>query len=63
MKSNPKPSAEYTNFENAMRAIMRAPKAEVNRVLAEEKVERAKMPRRGPKPKISTLGHASDGKA
>ncbi len=59
MKSNPKPSAEYTNFENAMRAIMRAPKAEVNRVLAEEKAERAKMPRRGPKPKISTSGHAS----
>jgi uncharacterized protein YgiM (DUF1202 family) len=50
MKSNPKMSPEYTNFENAMRAILRAPKSEVNRVLAEEKAERAQKPKRGPKP-------------
>ncbi len=31
MKSNPKPSAEYTNFENAMRVLIRVPKSDVNR--------------------------------
>lgn len=59
MKSNPKPSPEYTNFENAMRTILRASKAEVNRVLAEEKTERATKPKRGPKPRVSASGHAS----
>ena len=53
MKSNPKPSAEYTNFENAMRSILRASKTDVNRVLAEEKVANAGKPKRGPKPKAS----------
>jgi hypothetical protein len=59
MKSNPKPSAEYTNFENAMRAILRAPKADVDRVLAEEKAERATKPKRGPKPHSSASDHVS----
>ena len=59
MKSNPKHSAEYMNFENAMRAIMRAPKADVERVLAEEKAERATKPKRGPKPHSSASDHAS----
>jgi hypothetical protein len=58
MKSNPKPSAAYTNFENAMRAIMRAPKADVERVLEEERAERATKPKRGPKPHSSASGHA-----
>jgi len=48
-----KQSAEYTNFEHAMRAIMRAPKADVERMLAEEKAERATKPKRGPKPHAS----------
>jgi len=60
MKSSPKPSAEYTNFENAMRVLVRVPKAEVNRLLAEEKLANAGKPKRGPKPKAS--GHASGDK-
>lgn len=59
MKSNPERSLEYMNFENAMRAALRVSKADVNRVLAEEKAERAKMPKRGPKSKTSASGHAS----
>jgi len=60
MKSNPKPSAEYTNFENAMRVLIRVPKAEVSQMLAEEKLANAGKPKRGPKPKAS--GHGSGGK-
>ena len=60
MKSNPRPSAEYTNFENAMRVLVRVPKAEVTRMLAEEKLANAGKPKRGPKPKAS--GHASGDK-
>jgi hypothetical protein len=62
MKSNPKRSAEYTNFENAMRTILRASKADVTRVLAEEKAANAGKPKRGPKPKISASGPASGDK-
>jgi len=47
------PSGEYRNFENAMRAMLRASKADVNRVLAEEKLANAGKPKRGPKPKTS----------
>jgi len=60
MKSNSKPSAEYTNFENAMRVLVHVPKADVDRVLAEEKLANAGKPKRGPKPKAS--GHASGDK-
>jgi len=55
-------SAEYTNFENAMRTLLRTPKADVERELAREKAERATKPKRGPKPRPSALGHASDDK-
>ena len=58
-----KQSAEYTNFEHAMRAIMRAPKADVERMLAEEKAERATKPKRGPKPRSSASVHASEEKS
>jgi hypothetical protein len=47
-----KRTAEYTNFEDAMRAILRAPKADVERELEREKQERAGHGhKRGPKPK------------
>ena len=59
MKSNPKPSAEYTNFENAMRSLLRASKADVNRVLAEEKLANVGKPKRGPKPRSSASVPAS----
>ena len=52
MKSTPKRSAEYATFENAMKAILRAPKADVERELEREKAERAVHGhKRGPKPK------------
>jgi len=60
MKSNPKPSAEYTNFENAKRVLVRVPKADVIRAMAEEKLANAGKAKRGPKPKAS--GHASGDK-
>ena len=60
MKSNPKPLAEYTNFENAMRTILSVPKADVVRAMADEKAANAGKPKRGPKPKAS--GHASGDK-
>jgi type VI protein secretion system component VasF len=59
MKSNPKASAEYTNFENAMRTILKVSKADVTRAMAEEKLANAGKPKRGPKPKTSASGHAS----
>jgi len=62
MKSTPKPTAEYTNFENAMRAILRALKADVQRELEREKQQRATHGlKRGPKPKNAS-GHVSGGK-
>jgi hypothetical protein len=62
MKSSAKLTAEYKNFENAMRAILRVPKADVERELAKEKAERAMKPKRGPKPHSSVSAHASDDK-
>jgi len=61
MKSSPKRTPEYTNFENAMRAILRAPRADVERVLEEERAERAMKPKRGPKPHSSASDHVSSG--
>ena len=62
MKSNPKPSVEYTNFENAMRTILKVSKVDVTRAMAEEKLVNAWKPKRGPKPKTSACGPASGDK-
>lgn len=52
MKSTPEQTPEYTNFESAMRTILRVPKADVERELMQEKQERAAhSKKRGPKPK------------
>ena len=59
MKSNPKQSAEYTRFDNAMRTILQVSKTDLNRMLAEEKIAKAGYPKRGPKPKTSASSHAS----
>jgi hypothetical protein len=59
MKSNPKPSDEYTTFQNALRQVLTVSKADLNRMLAEEKIANAGKPKRGPKPRSSALGHAS----
>ena len=58
MKSNPKHSPEYVNFENAMRCLLRVSKADVNRTLAEDKLANAGKPKRGPKPRSSVSDHA-----
>jgi hypothetical protein len=57
MKSNPKHSPEYTNFENALRHVLSVPKAEV---LAE--IERQHKARKKRKPNASASGRASRGK-
>ncbi len=59
MKSNPKQSPEYMNFENALRQVLTVSKADMNRMLAEEKIANAGKPKRGPKPKTSASGHVS----
>ena len=61
MKHEQKASAEYANFENAMRAILRVSKTDLNTALAEEKAANAGKPKRGPKPKHASA-HASDDK-
>ena len=64
MKSTPKHSAEYVNFDNAMRTILQVSKTDLTRMLAEEKLANAEKPKRGPKPKInaSASDHASSDK-
>jgi hypothetical protein len=59
MKSNPKTADEYTTFQSALRQVLQVSKADLNRMLAEEKIANAGKPKRGPKPKISASGHAS----
>jgi hypothetical protein len=58
MKSNPKPSDEYTTFQNALRQVLTVSKTDLNRMLAEEKIANAGKPKRGPKPKISASARA-----
>lgn len=51
MKSKPVPTAEYTNFEEAMRTLLRVPKEAVNREMEREKRASQGKPKRGPKRK------------
>ncbi|MGO9517707.1 MAG: hypothetical protein ACLPND_11725 [Candidatus Korobacteraceae bacterium] len=60
MKSSPKTADEYTTFQNALRSVLQVSKADLNRMLAEEKAANAGKPKRGPKPKTSASDHASD---
>lgn len=62
MKSNPKPSAEYARFDDAMRSILQVSKTDLNQMLTEEKAAKAGKPKRGPKPKTSVSDHASGDK-
>jgi hypothetical protein len=59
MKSNPKSADEYTTFQNALRTVLQVSKTDLNRMLAEEKIANAGKTKRGPKPRLSALGHAS----
>jgi hypothetical protein len=41
MKSNPKPSAEYTAFENVLKTVLSVPRSELQRREEEYKKQRA----------------------
>jgi hypothetical protein len=59
MKSNPKPNAEFQNFDNAVRRVLSVSKEELQRRIEADKLAHAGQKKRGPKPK-SASGHASD---
>lgn len=60
MKSNPKHSAEFQNFDNAMQRVLSVSKEELQRRLEADKAAHAGQKKRGPKPKTSASDHASD---
>ncbi len=53
--------SEYQAFQTALRKVLQVSKADLNRMLTEEKIANAGKPKRGPKPKTSPSDHASDG--
>lgn len=59
MKSSPKPTDEYTTFQNALRQVLQVSKTELNRREAAYKAANAGKPKRGPKPKTSASDRAS----
>jgi hypothetical protein len=61
MKSK-QPSAEFKNFDAAVRQVLSVSKEELQRREAEYQKERAGKPKRGPKPKTSASGLASSDK-
>ena len=60
MKSNPKTTDEYTNFQNALRTVLQVSKTELRQREAAYKAANEGKPKRGPKPKALASGHASD---
>ncbi|HEV7674413.1 MAG TPA: hypothetical protein VGQ12_07780 [Candidatus Angelobacter sp.] len=56
MKSNPKTTAEYQNFENALRHVVQVPHSEIKAKLDAEKAEKKK------RPKTSGASRASNDK-
>ena len=57
MKAKTK-TTEFRVFENALRDVLHVSKADLNRMLADEKRMNEGKPKRGPKPKRpSTSGH------
>ena len=58
MKSNPKTSDEYTNFEDSLRTILSVPRSEMQRREKEYQEQRKKKKR----PKTSGVSRASNGK-
>ena len=45
MKSLPKTSAEYQNFENALRHVVQVPRADIKAKLEAEKAQKKKRPK------------------
>jgi len=62
MKSNVKNSTEYQNFDSGMRHVLTVSKDELKRRLDAEKLANADKPKRGPKSKTSSSGHAASDK-
>jgi hypothetical protein len=58
MKPHSEHSTEFENFDNAMRRVLHVSKAELQRRLEAEKLANQGKPKRGPKPKTSSSGHA-----
>jgi hypothetical protein len=56
----PKTTEEYRRFDTAMRGVLQVSKDDLKRLLAAEKKRNAGKPKRGPKPRTSASGHASD---
>ena len=53
MKSNPKTTDEYMNFQNALRTVLQVSKTELRQREASYKAANEGKPKRGPKPKAS----------
>ena len=51
--------SEYATFEGALRRVLAVSKADLTRMLAEEKSANAGKPKRGPKPRSLASAHAS----
>jgi hypothetical protein len=51
---------EYDAFQGALRKVLQVSKTDLNRMLEEERQANIGKPKRGPKPKTSASGHASD---
>jgi hypothetical protein len=50
---------EFSAFESALKKVLQVSKADLNRMLAEEKAANIGKLKRGPKPKTSPSGHVS----
>jgi hypothetical protein len=60
VKAKLKPFAGYDKFQSALRTVLRVSKADLTRMLADEKAANQGKSKRGPKPKqSSTSDHAS----
>lgn len=53
---NAVPNPEMDRFRSALKKVMRVSKDDLKEILAEQKAANADKPKRGPKPKRSTLG-------
>jgi hypothetical protein len=63
MTVNTDTSDEYTRFQSALRQVLKVSKDDMKQMLAEEKIANQGKPKRGPKPRHSSvLAHVSGDK-
>jgi len=55
-------STEQQRFDGALKSILQVSKADMQKMLADERKGHEGQPKRGPKPKTSVSGHAVSGK-